>query len=470
MEDEYYNLIEEALGKKEPDLESRVLTDLKDNFKLFFSVYENLYNILLRKALISEDPYKHEDKFKDITNPEDGPFGVSEKQERMSHRLASYHTRLEFINTHYQFNLDFINLTRIKKLTALIQYINWLQLSEASPNVTTQVLAELITKVRRGSDKLSIGIVSDGMKQIATTTTKILAELNEVSAYHKEMYKLAVRRQIYPHLDLDVDFMVVDREKTAKSIKKLFPEKMAGMSYFPELIKQLLEEDFSDMRDELREEVLKRLQIKEKAKKKTKEIALKATLLDGIRMMVRTGSVLQEAIGKISENHTTLESLDMTFFKKLKKLILKALNVEEEPVVYDITVFDAATASNKREKVAINDFITKVQKKSKLYIALTVRTSAAYRRLEAAQEGQIFNFLNKEVGDLNMIQRTLTGLNDYFLNGVDSEYKGKMRGIKINLSSLKNSLVKANQNRHDYVMRHEEAEQMKKLGIDHDED
>ena len=356
MEEEYHNKLEQALEKKQANLESRVLTQLKEDFKLFLSVYENLYNILLRKALISEDPYKHEEELKDITNLEDGPFGVSEKHERMSRRLSSFYSRLEFLNTHYEFNLDFINLTRIKKLAALVQYINWLQLSESSPNITTQILAELITKVRHGSDRLSTGIVTNAMEQIVTTVGRILSGLNEIAAYHKEMYKLAVRRQIYPHLDLDVDFMVVDREITLKSIKKLFPQKMAGMSYFPELIQQALEEDFSDMNDELREEAIKRLEVREKKKEKKQEVELKSVLLESIRMIARAGGMLHEAIEKISENHTTMESLNTGFFKKLKALILKTLQIEEEPKIYEITYFDAASSSNKKRKDSLQRF------------------------------------------------------------------------------------------------------------------
>lgn len=110
-----------------------------------------------------------------------------------------------------------------------------------------------------------------------------------------------------------------------------------------------------------------------------------------------------------------------------------------------------------------------MQKKIKLYNALSTRASPVYRRLESAQEKQIFNFLNKEITTLQIIQRGLTGLNTYFLDDTSHEIKGRMRGIKINLSALKNSIVKANQSKHDYVMHQEEAEQMKKLGVNKDE-
>jgi hypothetical protein len=43
-----------------------------------------------------------------------------------------------------------------------------------------------------------------------------------------------------------------------------------------------------------------------------------------------------------------------------------------------------------------------------------------------------------------------------------------IRGIKLEITAIKNSVVKANQKRHEYVSQKEEIEQLKKLGVQPD--
>ena len=91
--------------------------------------------------------------------------------------------------------------------------------------------------------------------------------------------------------------------------------------------------------------------------------------------------------------------------------------------------------------------------------------STAYRRLESASEDQIFAFLDKNLKESHLIYRRLEGLNTYFRSEAPKEERGRIKGIKSELSSMKNSLVKSNQKKHEYVALKEEEGQMKKLGI-----
>ena len=63
------------------------------------------------------------------------------------------------------------------------------------------------------------------------------------------------------------------------------------------------------------------------------------------------------------------------------------------------------------------------------------------------------------------MHKTLSGLDDFFKQNVDSSDRSKVRGIKPELSSLKNAFAKGGQKLYDYNAHKEEAEQFKKLGI-----
>jgi hypothetical protein len=47
-------------------------------------------------------------------------------------------------------------------------------------------------------------------------------------------------------------------------------------------------------------------------------------------------------------------------------------------------------------------------------------------------------------------------------------YRNKIKGLKIDLTSLRNAIINVNKKRGDYVSNKEEIEQMKKLGIKDD--
>ena len=89
--------LETALEVHREYLEGKRLARLMELFALYKTYFENVYNILLRKALIEEDPYKYDEKIAQITTPPTTQFFESEKQEQMSQRLSQFHSQLEFL-------------------------------------------------------------------------------------------------------------------------------------------------------------------------------------------------------------------------------------------------------------------------------------------------------------------------------------------------------------------------------------
>ena len=59
----------------------------------------------------------------------------------------------------------------------------------------------------------------------------------------------------------------------------------------------------------------------------------------------------------------------------------------------------------------------------------------------------------------------LTAADDYFKTTVNAASRSKIKGLKIDLVTVNNVLVKANKKRAEYVAYIEEINQMKKLGI-----
>ena len=69
-----------------------------------------IYNVILKKGFIHEDPYKHETKISEISNPPDDHFMDSTKDDQMSIRLSMFDSQLDFLLNYYQFSVEFLDL------------------------------------------------------------------------------------------------------------------------------------------------------------------------------------------------------------------------------------------------------------------------------------------------------------------------------------------------------------------------
>jgi hypothetical protein len=63
------------------------------------------------------------------------------------------------------------------------------------------------------------------------------------------------------------------------------------------------------------------------------------------------------------------------------------------------------------------------------------------------------------------LHKILTALDEYFKSEAPQEDRDKVKGIKPELSTMKNAIIRANAKRHEYSAQKEEEEQLKRLGV-----
>ena len=146
-------------------------------------------------------------------------------------------------------------------------------------------------------------------------------------------------------------------------------------------------------------------------------------------------------------------------------LRLTRLNRRPTPEVYTVEYLDETTGAHQSEAITFESFMESVAKKSRLYGAFLAKSGTSWTKLQAASEEQLYQFINKELGECHLIHRRCQALDIYFKATASKEERNKLRGVKIELTTIRNSIVKANQLKHEYVAKKDEVEQMKKLGI-----
>jgi hypothetical protein len=463
----YTDQLEQALIEKIGRMDGHELKQLRDDYKLFQSAFQGIYNVLLRKGLIHEDPYKLELKISEVQTPPEGSFAESEKLDQMCIRLSQFESYLDFLNNYYQFSVDFLTLGRIKKLVGLTRYFSFTAFTENSSQLNTRYFAEIVAQIRKGSDPLSTGIINEGLLQLDKTSRKIFQALKDLGNLHRERYKLEIRRLATDGLKFDRDQVITHQEDVIRRIRQKFVEAAGDKPFYPELVAEILKEDYSSDGPSLRDEALRKLQVADnKGSGKTAEFNYKTAILEGARTIIGVGFQLDDSIQKLNENQGILDSQDRSLLTKIRRLLREMLGKSPEDIIHEVDYMDPVSSERKNEAINFRNFATEVSKKAQTLIAMTSRNSTAYKRLEGASEEQIYKFLEKSIEDLQNYHRKLTALDEFFKATItEPEVKNKVRTIKTELGSIKNTIIKANQKRYEYIAIKDEQEQMKRLGI-----
>ncbi len=457
-----------ALEAHRHALEQKALPELKDHFRVFLSAYQGLLNVLLRKGLIQEDPYKYDERISEIEPPPDTPFLESEKHTQVSIRLSKLESQLDFLNSYGQFDVESITLKQIKSLLALIRYVKWTNLNETSTHLLTRTLAEYITRLRGDSDPLSAGIVKDAHEQILRASKRIIDTLKDTATYHKERFKLTLREDVIPDLDIAPAQATAKREETIKRMAKRFAAAHPKKPFFQELAGEVIDEDFAPNGESLREEALKRLrpQAKSDEKEKSTKASLMPVLLDAVKTLAGASRPLDDLATRLEENVVVYEQKPKGFMDRFKEWILRMSNKETVSRSYDVEYLDDATSTVHTETINVDSFVQELRKRARLYGALLNRASPTYQKVAKASEDQLFQFLQKHSEELFLMHRRIGSVDTFIRTEVSREKRSQLRAVQVSMSTLKETILKANKRRHDYLSKKEEATQLKRLGVD----
>ncbi|MDR1317498.1 MAG: hypothetical protein LBK13_11570 [Spirochaetales bacterium] len=458
--------LETVLTRFRENLDATVLPKLKEDFRIIHSAFRTVHSILLKKGFIHEDPYKSETRLSEIIIPETKSFSDSEKIDEMSIRLSSYEVQLDFLLNYYQFSTEFLDISRIRLIAGLLRYIAWDQLGPMAQDSVTKGLSEIIASAKVGADPLSVGLLNDSLERIQKTVPACIRPLKDLTDYSRELYKMEIRSKVFSSLDMG-SASQAGRDDLQKQVKKVFVSAMPGKPFYPELIGEIIEEDYGPDEAKLKAVIIQRFTIQETRQRVVQQrVSFSQMILDALKPLCPAARYLEETLRKLVENNTVLQNRKMSLMEKFKNWIIRLSDKQKETCIYELEYFDLVSSSTKREKINFESFIADVQKRVRMLNGISIKGGPMYKRMEKAGEETLFSFLEKQISDLNLIYRRLQSLDTFFKNEVPREQRANIKGIKIELTAIKNSMAQAVQRKHEYIARKEEHEQMKKLGIE----
>lgn len=437
-----------------------------EEYRNLLGVVNNLINLLEKKGLIQPDPYKLDKKISDITVPDENPFLDSERSMVIGARLSDFESMLDFICNIFKFSVATVSVERIKILLSLNNYFQWNALVPTSQKPNTKGLAEIIHAIKMGTDTLAVSVLNETINYASKTISKINGMLKELTDFQKEIYKVEIRKNIFEHPSYSIEKSQKSNNDALHQIKKLYPQVMGKRPFYSELVEELIQEEYGAEKEKLRANLLKKFEIiNNKKEEKKVKIDTKEMLMEAVRALGSSAPIFEQISLKIDENHKVLESEHNGFFDKLFALLRQAFNRPEKPVIYTITVIDTLTQSRKQEEINYQDFSNDINRRRRTYNSFSVKKAPGYVKIESQEEKSILEYLSKQISECNHLMQLLTALDEYFKSAPSIENRPRIKGLKMELTSLKNCIVKTNQRKAEYTALIEEEEQLKKLGI-----
>ena len=240
---------------------------------------------------------------------------------------------------------------------------------------------------------------------------------------------------------------------------------MGDRPFYKELVEEVLVEDLTAEGKESRKQLIASIDVKEQKPKKKVEEDYRPYLLDSMRLLSGTSSDIEGSLNKLDENSKLLEEQRLNVESVLKKLLARLFK-KQEPRQYEIEFIDETSSINRSERIDFDKYIASGFKTANKLGAYQGRLNAMQGSLETSMEDTLYATLEASVKEVQRIARFLTPLATYFQSEISRDLRGKLKGIKIETNAIRNSILKANQRRHEYISRKEERKQLKKLGVD----
>jgi len=447
---EFLPQLHNALAARATWLETRQVPLLKESVRTYRSLFGGIYAILVKKGLIREDPYATEGRVRDIKVPADDPIPDGAEAEEASLRLAAYRKQLDFLVNDLQIGLDTVDLEGLKRVSALLGYVDWEDMGDSSFSPITRALYRLMGTVRLGTDVISARILIDTQAQIAESLGSARARLAELESWHRERWKAEVREKVLPRVPASPQTGVEDRAGETAAIKRVFEQKMPAATWRSDLVTEILEEDRPEDAGLRCARLLASLSIPQPAVVRLEtSFDRRPRILEAVRGLCRLNEELARGEEVLLSNETDLDRHGLSFFQRIRRWFRRGRGKVDDRY-YEIELRDAASAEPKRVNLSFLGFIGDLREMQGVLTELSDESSAPSRRLAALGEKQVVDFLDWQLRQLRQFHRKMEALNSLFQIRAVNERRIAARGIKLELLAVENGIARADAVRQEW--------------------
>jgi hypothetical protein len=447
---EFLQQLHGALAARATWLESRQVPILKESLRTYRSLLEGIYAILVKKALIREDPYALEGRVRDITVPPDDPIPDGAETEDASLRISAYRKQMDFVVNDLRLGVDLVDLDGLKRISALLGYIDWTDMGASSFSPITRALFRLMGTIRLGTDVISARMLADSQAQIVESLSAARMRLAELESWHRERWKAEVREKVLPRVPAQPPTGVEDRVEETAAVKRVFDQKLPNTVWRSDLVTEILAEDRPDDAGARKSRILASLVVPQASVARTEVLVdHRPRLLEAIRGLCRVNDELARGEAVLLANELDLEKHGLSVLQRIRRWFRRGRGKVDDRY-YDIDLKDPAASETRRVSLSFLGFIADLREMQGVLTELAAESSAASRRLAELGEKQLGDFLDWQLRQLRQFHRKMEALNSLFQVRAINERRIAARGIKLELLAIENGIARADAVRQEW--------------------
>lgn len=449
--DDFLAKLHDRLTVRAAWLESTELQSLRADLRRFGTLFASVVGTLLKKGLLREDRYEYEGRPTEIRTPHDNPILNRAESDEVGSRLAAYRRQLDFLVDGDLLRLEALDLARLDGIASLIAYIDWANFGETAHSPTTRAFARLVARLTVGADPLSSKVVHESLDHIRKLVKEIKSHINEIESWRRESWKAEVRTRVLPLVKRQDAGSQEREEKNDElfAIKGTFEKILPGTHWWPELVKQILEEDFAGDSAARKQKLLSALELPPAGKPEPR--AGKKELMGAVRGLCHVAEDIGAAEAILVENEHGLERRTLSFMQRLRRLFQRRLGRLDDRF-YNISLGESSNAEPRKETVDFLRFVAELREIREILGQLTDQAGGEGHRIDLMTEEELCEFLNWQIAEIRDTHRRMEGLNELFqVKAVHERKEIPARSIKLQLLRIENALARADEARCQYL-------------------
>lgn len=460
--------INKMLLDKQEWYNTKHLPSILEKVRLIYTCTKNLYDLLVSKSLIVPDPYRMDKKIADISSPATSAFNDAEAAMVIGTRFSEYENMLDYICTYYRFSVENLDMVNIKKLIEFLNSFPWGDYSATSLKPNIRGLALLLNQAKINATQITNSMISDSVEKCAKNGEEVIKSLNILGKFQREAYKIRLRQDIFNHPNFNKETAFSSQENELTEIRKLFPLVMGKTPFYAELVNEIIQEDIGPNAQSLRDALKNSLKVNETvvlaAKSKSNHLSL---LMDSLEALGAAGTIFTSLNSKVRFNFDLLKKEPDTLGEKLGAFFRKLFKIKAKEPDYVMAIADPLTHQRSSRIFKVSEIQRELSEKMSLYNDIA-KHGKHYSEITAKKPEAILDYMTSEISACRKSYNMLMALEAFFKSEVPNKNQLKIKGYKLELDTLRNSIISANAKKAEYHELVEEEQQLKKLGLSND--
>jgi len=234
---------------------------------------------------------------------------------------------------------------------------------------------------------------------------------------------------------------------------------MKGTPFYNALITQLIQDEKTAPKSW--EELLKKISPSDKKTVKTKGLD-KNELLKILQELGKNSLLLNKILKKFDENTIVLNRKKRNIIEKIAYMFSETFN-KNKKIIYEIEVYNAEHTVKKN--VTLNYIKFSEDLKNNAHKIYLMSTPENLKKLSEESDEELMTKINSSLDVFKRSFRKLTALDIFFKENAPKHVKSDISGVKVELNGINLSLSNTQKKRNEYISQKEEIDQLKKLGI-----